>query len=158
MPLNYTPAAIDELSISDLAQLDAATLADLQLETNAALARARRWVAKITDALDEKYSADLRRALDSTGKQSGIVRFNDGALTVEADAKRKIEWDQDGLRKLAKEIAGGGMDPASYIVTKTELTVREAAYKTWPISVRAEFDKCRIVRSGKPSYSFKMEK
>lgn len=149
---NIDITSLDTLPIDEVAKLPPEVLADLQQETNDALALARKRVTTLGDALDQRYGVSALSARQKAGKDTGTVKILDGDFTIVAETKKAVHWSQEGLAKLAEEIRTGGDDPSVYIVTETKFTVREAAYKDWPADVRDAFEPCRTVNASKPAY------
>ena len=86
----------------------------------------------------------------SEGKDTGIIRFADGDVTVISDLTKRIDWDQAKLAQIAENIASSGEDPAEFIDTK--LTVSERKFTALPDSWRKGFEPARTVRTGKPKF------
>jgi hypothetical protein len=152
MKPNIDITALGTLQIHELAELPIGVLADLQEEVDNALALARRRRAVLDYALDHKYGSDAQKMQLSQGKDSGIIRIDDGEFVVAADAKKSVIWNQDGLRDLAELIRQSGGNPDEFIVTEEKLTVRENAYKNWPSDIQKAFEQYRTVKVGKPTY------
>ena len=96
-----------------------------------------------------KTAAEARRAC---GKDTGTVRLVDGDYTVVADLPKRVDWDQEVLAQIARNIADSGEDPAEFIDTK--LTVSERKYGALPEAWRKGFEPARTVRTGKPKFRF----
>jgi hypothetical protein len=154
---NYTLTALDELSPSQIAGLPAGTLAELQDEADAAVELAKKRLAALDAGLDQRYGTMAQELRLKDGKDTGIVRLSDGGCEVIAETKKSVTWDQPKLAEVTERIRAAGDDPAVYVVAKTTLTVREASYKDWPDSIKAEFEPARTVRAGKPSYRIERE-
>ena len=138
------------LPIGELASLPAEVLILLQEESDAALVAAKLGKERLDAALSFRYgerAAALRR---EQGKDSGLVRFDDGDVAVVADQPKKVEWAQDQLAALVERIRPGGEDPADYV--ELAFKVSERKYAAWPASIRAAFACARTVKPGKPSF------
>ncbi|TAN59658.1 MAG: hypothetical protein EPN20_14715, partial [Magnetospirillum sp.] len=87
------------------------------------------------------------------GKDTGTVRFDDGAVTVVADLPKKVEWDQAQLATIVGRIRASGDDPGEYV----DLTfkVSERKYGAWPAHIRTAFEAARTVKAGKPTFVLK---
>ena len=153
---NIDITALDTFSLSELAALPAAILRDLQDASDNALALARKRKAALDDALDRRYGPVAQAARLRDGKDTGTVRLPEGEHTVVAETKKSVYWDQPKLAEIALKIEASGESAAVYIVTKTELTVREASYAAWPEEVRAAFEPARTVKAGKPVYRIEL--
>lgn len=150
-----TPSLDDMLNMptGDLAQMPAELLATLQAELDHASKQLKAATARFSTALEVRYAtraADARRAC---GKDTGTVRLVDGDYTVVADLPKRVDWDQEKLALIARDIADSGEDPAQFIDTK--LTVSERKYGALPGAWRKGFDPARTVGFGKAS--FKLE-
>ena len=92
-------------------------------------------------------AAEARRAC---GKDTGTVRLADGDYTVVADLPKRVDWSQEKLAQIARNIAESCEDPAEFI--ETTLKVSERKYTALPESWRKGFEPARTVRTGKPKF------
>ncbi|MCK4125568.1 hypothetical protein HFK83_24780 [Ralstonia pseudosolanacearum] len=112
-------------------------------------------VRAFADQVSELRYADLARsAILASGRDHGTVRIDDHGQTVKCDLTRIVDWDQAKLKQLSRNIAAAGDDPEQYMVVT--FNVPELWYKSWPDTLREQFEGARSVRPGKPS--FKLEK
>jgi hypothetical protein len=138
------------MSVSELAELDAGQL-ELLLEDVAALkAQAKRADEHIYAALNSKYAHDAAIMRQSKNVDTGTVRVPDGDYVIVADLPKKVEWDQVGLSLVEKELIALGEPVDEYIKMKRD--VSETAYKSWPSSLKKLFDPHRTVSNGKATY------
>jgi hypothetical protein len=142
--------AIQHLPVAELLALPAAYLALLQEDATTALEVAKRtkdWLEGIVAVRYDQRAIALRAG---QGRDTGTVRFSDGAVTVVADLPKRVEWDQRRLAAIVERIRTNGGDPSEYV----EITykVPERAYSAWPEQIRAAFTPARTVRTGKPSF------
>jgi hypothetical protein len=92
--LNHiTLEALVRLPVSEIISLPAEELARLQQEADLALRKARATVAWLDGALIARYGARAAGARAEDGKDFGIVRFNDGDVTVVAELPKRVDWD-----------------------------------------------------------------
>ena len=138
------------LPIGEVIDLPAEHLALLQEEARSRLDIAKRALDWIEGAIALRYEQRAIGVRAAAGKDTGIVRFQDGAVEVAVELPKRVEWDQRRLAALAEQIRAGGEDPGEYV----ELTfkVSERAYAAWPERIRSAFEPARTVRTGKPSY------
>lgn len=155
---NIDVTVLDTMSDADLLALPAAVLADLQDEVDEATALVKKRRATLDNVLNARYGLPAQTKRHQAGKDTGLVRLDDDGHTVVCESVKKVVWDQPALVALEKEIRDGGGDPSVYIVTKTELTVREATYAAWPQAVRDAFAPARTVKPGKPSFRIERPK
>lgn len=134
-----------EISTLDTATL--ATLADQLENAKKAIAEAE---ARLTAGIDLKFGERVQQKRSAEGKDTGRVRIEDGPFTILADRSKKVEWDQEALAAIAARIREAGDDPADYVRTKLE--VSETAFKSWPSTIRRQFEPARTVKTGKPTY------
>ncbi|WP_191084763.1 hypothetical protein [Roseococcus microcysteis] len=142
--------ALRQLPVGEVIALPAEHLALLQSDAREALDAAKRTLDWIEGAIALRYEQRAVGARAAAGKDTGIVRFEDGTVEVAVELPKRVEWDQRRLAALVEQIRAGGEDPGEYV----ELTfkVSERAYAAWPERVRCAFEPARTVRTGKPSY------
>ncbi len=149
------PSVDDMLKMptGDLAQMPVELLASLQAELVHANKQLKTANARFNAALEVRYATRAAEARRACGKDTGTVRLADGDYTVVADLPKRVDWDQEALAQIARNIADSGEDPAEFIDTK--LTVSERKYGALPEAWRKGFEPARTVGSGKAS--FKLE-
>jgi hypothetical protein len=150
-----TPSVDDMLNMpaGELAQMPLELLAGLQGELDQASKQLKAATARFNSALEVRYATRAAEARRACGKDTGTVRLADGDYTVVADLPKSVDWDQETLAQIARNIADSGEDPAEFIDTK--LTVSERKYGALPEAWRKGFEPARTVGSGKAS--FKLE-
>ena len=151
MKSNYpTLESLDTMSFVELAALPAALLIELQnslaVEKAALAVRTERFF----EAERMRYGQAAHDALLASGKESGIVRINDGDHVVEIEHKISVAWDQSMLAVQWADLAMDGIDPRNFITR--ELKISETALKKWPIATRDAFLPARTIRAGKPTF------
>lgn len=145
--------SVDEmlnLAVTDLALMPAALLAAVQAEIETASDRMKAVTERFALALEVRYAARAADCRQDAGKDTGVIRFEDGDVTVIADLAKRIDWDQAKLAQIAENIALAGDDPTEFIETK--LSVSERKYGALPESWRKGFEPARTVRTGKPKF------
>lgn len=150
-----TPSVDDMLNMptGDLAQMPVELLASLQAELAHATKQLKSATARFSTALEVRYATRASEARRACGKDTGTVRLVDGDYTVVADLPKRVDWDQEKLAQMARNIAESGDDPAEFIDTK--LTVSERKFGALPEAWRKGFEPARTVGFGKAS--FKLE-
>ena len=99
--------SLDELrrmAVGDIAALPAEQLALLQNEAADALRRAKTACDWLDGAVALKYGDRSHASRQAAGKDTGTIRFDDGAVTVIADLPKRVDWDQDKLAALVERI------------------------------------------------------
>ena len=112
--------------------------------------RAKRQLEHIEQALDMRYAHRAKALRLAQGKDSGVVHFDDGEVSVTADLPKKIEWDQATVARLVANIVACGDDPSQYV--EISYRISETKFNAWPDSLRKPFSAARTVKVGKPSY------
>jgi hypothetical protein len=141
---------IRTMPIGETATLPADQLALLQEEAVAALNAAKTLKDWLKGAVALRY-ADRAQALRcDQGKDTGMVRFEDGGVTVVADLPKKVDWNQGQLAALVECIRASGGHPAEYV--EITFKVPERKYAAWPSHIRDVFAAARMVRVGKPAF------
>ena len=141
------------MPVGDVAALPAELLAMLQEEVDESLRRAKAVKDRLDGALDRKYGTIAAELRSREGKDTGTVRFDDGAVTVVVDLPKKVDWDQGHLAATVERIRVAGDDPAEYV--DLAFKVPERKYGAWPAHIRTAFEAARTVKTGKPTFMLK---
>ena len=150
IPNSPTLDQLRTMPIGDIVTLPSEVLAVLQEDADAALKSAKSIKDWLDGAIAQKFSDRAREARAAIAKDTGIVRFTDGAITIVADLPKKVDWDQAKLAALVETIRGSGEDPGQYI--EISFSVSERAYGAWPDAIRRAFEPARTLRTGKPTF------
>ena len=151
-PRNNLPTldALRTMPIAEITDLSAEMLAVLQDQADAALKSARTLKDWLDGAISLKFGERAREARAALGRDTGTVRFSDGAITVVADLPKKVDWDQAKLSALVETIRASGDDPSQYV--EISFSVSERAFGAWPDAIRRTFEPVRTLRTGKPTF------
>lgn len=150
IPNTPTLDQLRTMPIGDIVTLPSEVLAVLQEDADAALKSAKSIKDWLDGAIAQKFGDRAREARAAIAKDTGIVRFTDGAITIVADLPKKVDWDQAKLAALVETIRGSGEDPGQYI--EISFSVSERAYGAWPDAIRRTFEPARTLRTGKPTF------
>lgn len=150
LPDAITLDAIRTMPIGEIAALPADVLAFLQDDADAALKRAKTLKDWLDSAVALKFGERAREARAALAKDTGTVRFTDGAITIVADLPKKVEWDQGKLAALVETIRASGENPTEYV--EISISVSERAYGAWPDAIRRAFEPARTLKTGKPTF------
>ena len=142
--------AARHMAMGELLALPAEHLALLQEDARAGLDAANRMRDWIEGTIALRYEQRAVSARAAAGRDTGTVRFQDGAVEVVVDLPKRVDWDQSRLASLAEQIRAGGEDPGQYV--EVSFKVAERAYTAWPERIRGAFEPARTVRTGKPTY------
>ncbi|MBO1361894.1 hypothetical protein J2D73_19105 [Acetobacter sacchari] len=137
----------EKMSASDASHLPPDMLFEIEGEVIELDRRSKDLKCRLSAALNLKYgdTADGERKGDY-----GKVRIVDAGFVIECNKPKSVDWDSDGLRAFAKELAEQGERTDEYL--KIEISVPEQAYKNWPSGLRAQVDPFRTEKAGKPTY------
>ena len=144
------PDKILATPVSELSDQPSDSLFRLKNDAADFLATAKAIVEHLDRSLDLKYVDRAQQLRLAQGKDTGVVHFNDGNVSVTADLPKKVEWDQKRLHELILRIASGGDNPAEFI--ETSYRVSETKYQSWHESLRSQFTPARTVKVGKATY------
>ena len=149
MPFPENAPRVDDLTsmpAQDIAALPVEILAILQREVDDAEKRIKATKARLDGALTIRYATLAEELRSESGKDTGIVRFDDGDFTVVADLPKRVVWDQSKLAEMVERIRAAGDDPAEYV--DIGFKVPERKYSAWPEGIRRGFEPARTVRPG----------
>ena len=151
-PRNNLPSldALRAMHVGEITALPADVLAVLQDEADAALKSAKTLKDWLDGAIALKFGEPAHEARAALAKDTGTIRFADGAVTIIADLPKKIEWDQARLSAIVETIRAAGDDPRQYV--EISFSVPERAYGAWPDAIRRAFEPARTLRTGKPTF------
>ena len=152
IPNRITLDALRGMQVGAIAALSGEELASLRLEADEQL----RIVKTLSDWLDGaialKYGDQAQEVRSTDGKDTGTIRFTDGAVTVVAELPKLVEWNQTMLAALVARIKADGEDPTEYV--DISFDVAERKYSAWPAHIRTAFEGARTVRTGKQRFRF----
>ena len=146
IPNHITLDDLRNMQIGEIVALPAEQLALLQDAANEALRGAKAISDWLEGAIALKYTDRAVMARMEASKDTGTVRFDDGAVTVIADLPKRVDWDQAQLAALVERVSAAGDDPAEYV--DVSFKVPERKYAAWPESIRQNFEPARTVRTG----------
>lgn len=141
---------IRSMPVGEIAKLPAEHLALLQEDADAAFDAAKRTKEWLEGAITLRYADAAAAARRAEGKDTGLVRFEDGAVVVAADLPKKIDWDQKQLAALVERIRASGVNPSAYV--DIGFKVPERKFTAWPEAIREAFASARTVRTAKPTF------
>jgi len=146
IPNHITLDDLRNMQIGEIVALPAEQLVLLQDAANEALRSAKTTSDWLEGAIALKYTDRAVMARMEASKDTGTVRFDDGAVTVIADLPKRVDWDQAQLAELVERISAAGDDPTEYV--DVSFKVPERKYAAWPESIRQNFEPARTVRTG----------
>jgi hypothetical protein len=141
-----SPQVLDDEGWSDdeLAKLPTESLEKLTAWVSVEEEVVKKRKERLYRALRTRFAVNLVPGTHYTDSQGRKVRI---------EVPKQVEWDQDGLRQIARTIRQKmGEAPEDYIEYK--LFVPENRYKAWPSTIQSMFEPARTVSPGKPKITF----
>ncbi len=145
-----TPDQVLATPAGELAALQSDALFQLKIDATDLLSAAKAIVEHIDRALELKYADRAQTLRLATGKDTGVVHFDDGHVRITADLAKRVEWDQQRLADIVRRIADSGDDPAEYV--DVAYRVSETKFNAWPESLKSAFAPARTLKTGKPGF------
>ncbi|MBF0155205.1 MAG: hypothetical protein HQL64_15820 [Magnetococcales bacterium] len=150
MNQSLTLDQLRQMPVGEIAALPVQELARLQHEVAEAMGR----IKLLNDLLDgvfvRRFGEQAAAIRQETGKDFGLIRFQDGAVEIAMDLPKRPSWDQGKLAGIVQTIREAGDDPAQYV--DTSFDVSERKYTAWPENIRRVFEPARTVKPGKASF------
>ena len=153
--LTVFPADLAEMSVSQLANLPPAQLAEADANLDHLIDWAKKTRTKLDAALDQRFGEQGRIALRDSGRDFGTANISDGPLHIKFEMPKKVSWNQKQLAEIAERIVSSGEKVEGYIDVK--LAVSESRYTNWPPALQQQFAAARTVEPGKPSFTLTIE-
>ncbi|GLS88373.1 hypothetical protein GCM10010873_33470 [Cypionkella aquatica] len=150
IPNRITLNDLRGMQVGAIAALSGEELAPLRLEAEDQLRTAKGLCDWLDGAIALKYGDRANAARNADGKDTGTIRFADGAVTVVAELPKRVDWDQAQVASLVERIKADGDDPTEYV--DISFDVAERKYSAWPAHIRMAFEGARTVRTGKQRF------
>lgn len=154
--MTFTPEDVLATPAGTLAQQPAELLFSIKTAAADLLAAGKALSDHIDQAIDFKWGDRARNLRHDSGKDNGVVHFDDGHVRITADLPKKVEWDQTRLGEIARRITESGDDAKQYV--EIAYRVSETKFNAWPETLKSAFEPARTVKSGKPSYRLALMK
>lgn len=138
------------LQIGELANLSAEQLYQLWVDNSLSLDSSRKLKQWLESAIALKYQDQIKSKRARLDKETGIIHIEDDGIKISADIHKKVEWQQDVLKKIVDDLKQSNVDTSEYV--NVTYKVPESKYVSWPKSVQHIFDAARLLRTGIPSY------
>ena len=155
IPNRITLDNLDQQPLGAIIALPADDLVPLQAEVEEHFRKAKQLRDWFNGALIQKYEHRAQTERLVANKDSGPVRFQDGPVTVIADAPKRVEWDQVALAAMAERIRASGDNPTDYL--EITFSVPERRFSAWPPAMRDGFAGARTLRIGRQTFSLTLD-
>jgi hypothetical protein len=106
--LTVFPADLAEMSVSQLANLPPAQLAEADANLDHLIDWAKKTRTKLDAALDQRFGEQGRTALRDSGRDFGTAHISDGPLHIKFEMPKKVSWNQKQLTEIAERIVSSG--------------------------------------------------
>lgn len=153
MKSNLTPHVLDDMTIDDIAKMEIDDLARLHDEIRATEKEWTQRKTKMIDALELRFAPRAVALLAANAKISGSTTFPEPDFVVKRITGQDVSYDQDVLAAIYARIVAAKENPDIYMTRQFKIS--EAALKTWPMNIKAEFEKGRTVKPRRATYEFK---
>ena len=110
-------------------------------------------VKKNLNAITTEIESRLKPLANDYGTKEREV----DSVKIKVVKSKNIEWDEDRLLGLWKQIETDGADPSVYIKKKVSYDVSENAYKDWSQDLKDVFDDARTEKEAKFKFEFMEE-
>ena len=147
---NQTLSQVSAMPVTQLSEASPDLLQKALIAAMTEVTRAKKQLEHIERALDMRYAQRAKALRLDQGKDTGVVHFDDGEVSVTADLPKKVEWDQATVARLVANIVACGDDPSQYV--EISYRISETKFNAWPDSLKKPFSAARTVKVGKPSY------
>ena len=147
---SQTLSQVSAMPVTQLSEASPDLLQKALIAAMTEVTRAKKQLEHIEHALDMRYAQRAKALRLAQGKDTGVVHFDDGEVSVTADLPKKVEWDQATVARLVANIVACGDDPSQYV--EISYRISETKFNAWPDSLRKPFSAARTVKVGKPSY------
>lgn len=154
MSNRVTMAQAMQMPVTEVANLPIGILHLLMEDVAEAKAAAKKADDHLFAALHLRFSAQMHENRKANGTDTGRARLDAEDYVVMSDLPKRVSWDADGLRQVARQLEATGEPVSDYI--QVRMDVPEKSYLGWPQSLKKMFDPHRTVGVGKET--FKIEK
>ena len=103
IPLSF----LDEAKPTEISQLSSEDLRSLMERLNEMAECLKKRKTLLEDGLNLKFSQTAQDKLKLDGRDTGTIRFDDGAYTIVAEMPKKVVWDQEKLETIIDKIPAG---------------------------------------------------
>ena len=144
IPLSF----LDEAKSTEISQLSSDDLRSLMERLTEMAECLKKRKTLLEDGLGLKFTQTAQDKLKLDGRDTGTIRFDDGAYTIVAEMPKKVVWDQEKLETIIDKIPAG--ERKHYV--KATYAIDERKYLSWSDDLRKFFDEARSVHLGKPKF------
>jgi len=137
---------LTEITQEQFNALPLATIADMTTLLKARGAQIKALSGILTSRSLDRFRAEGLKKLGE--KRFGSATIKNEDCKVKFEVPKEVDWDQDGLAKLAALMREDGEDPATYMTVK--YSVSEATFACLPEDIEPIFARLRTESAGTP--------
>ncbi|MBF0151741.1 MAG: hypothetical protein HQL84_17115 [Magnetococcales bacterium] len=139
-----------QMSLGEVASLPALSLVLLQQEIVEIMTQIKLAKDMLDNAMVRRFGDRAVSIRQESGKDFGMIRFQDGEVEIAMDVPKRPSWDQEKLAGIVRTIRESGDDPSQYV--KMTYDIEERKFIAWPDNIRRVFEPARMVKPGKASF------
>lgn len=147
---------VRQMPLGEVAAMPVGDLAHLQKELIETMNRVKLDSELLDGVFARRFGERATAIRQESGKDFGLIRFQDGDVDIAMDVPKRPSWDQGKLARIVQTIRESGDDPAQYV--ETSFDVSERKYTAWPENIRRVFEPARTVKPGKASFKLTLRK
>ncbi|GHU19192.1 hypothetical protein FACS189472_08630 [Alphaproteobacteria bacterium] len=99
-------SVLETLSAKEISALDVYDLMDLHDQVMKLTSHAKELKEKLDDGLNLRFAETVKHSLQKENKDTGAVKFFDGAFQIVVDVPKKVTWNNEKMEELMKRIPG----------------------------------------------------
>tara|TARA_R110000824_G_scaffold339_6_gene2531 strand:- start:4331 stop:4753 length:423 start_codon:yes stop_codon:yes gene_type:complete len=103
--------------------------------------QAKSNLAEFNQFLEDRYLADAKEKLHAEGKDFGTVSLIEGNTKVKVELRKRIEWDQEGLKNFFNSLS----QENAIHYAKVSFSITESRYNNAPPELQKRMEDHRTV-------------
>jgi uncharacterized coiled-coil protein SlyX len=139
---------LETLSAKEISALNASDLMELSAQVAEMSAGIKRIREKLEDGMDLKFRDSVKTGLQTAAKDTGTIRFFDGAFQIVAEIPKKVAWDAEKMEELIKRVP----EDTRKSFVKVSYAIEERKYSALPYEYQELFREARTITPGKTKF------
>jgi hypothetical protein len=139
---------LETLSAKEISRLEIRDLMDLNEQMTKLASHTKELKEKLEDGLNLRFSESVKNNLRSESKDTGTIRFLDGAFQIVAEVPKKVTWDPEKMEELVKRIP----EDRRKGIVKITYAIEERKYSSLPNEYQELFREARTITPGKTKF------
>jgi hypothetical protein len=141
-------SVLETLSAKEISTLDVYDLMDLHDQVTKLISHTKELKEKLDESLNLRFAESVKNNLRNENKDTGAVKFFDGAFQITAEVAKKVTWDNKKMEELIKHIS----DEQKKAFVKIAYSIEEQKYSALPRKYQELFGKARTIIPGKTRF------